>query len=304
MMHKLGSVSIGLLAMFALCAVFAVGSAIAAEQTSPMTVIHGDLPPDVAPKNAYRAALYTLLLEATRPEFGDYRLRSYFEAEAALRKALLLNEGVQLNIHFASPGTPVAAADVIQIPVDIQRGLLGYRVCLTTAQNSVPWGAVLDLKTLGSVRIGQVDSWPDFDIYKFNRLNLLGTPSFDGLFAMLSANRFDCLPLGVDEVGTLYREKKVKYANLRIEETLLIYYEFPTYIYVSAKRPDIAKRLSRGFEIIQKNGQFDKLYEQYIAQDLAALNLPARRIICLKSPYSSPAEQCSKQPVLPAIYHP
>lgn len=304
MMHKLGSVFVGWLAMFALCAVFAVGSAIAAEKTPPMTVIHGDLPPDIAPKNAYRAALYTLLLEATRPEFGDYQLRSYFEAEAAHRKALLLNSGVQLNIHFASPGTPVAAANVIQIPVDIQRGLLGYRVCLTTAQNSVPWAAVLDLKTLGSVRIGQVDSWPDFDIYKFNRLNLLGTPNFDGLFAMLSANRFDCLPLGVDEVSALYREKKVKYANLRIEETLLLYYEFPTYIYVSAKRPDIAKRLSRGFEIIQKNGQFDKLYEQYIAQDLAALNLPARRIICLKSPYSSPAEQCSKQPVLPAIYHP
>lgn len=287
----------------ALCGVLIMSVAVAAP-SSPMLIIHGDLPPEQAPKNTYRAELYKLLLDVTRPEFGDYQLRSYTTAVAARRQALLMNAGVQLNMHWTSPGTPIATADVIKIPVDIQRGLLGYRVCLTTVQAKAPWDRVVDLKSLGLVRIGQVDSWPDFDIYKFNQLRLVGTPSFDGLFEMLAANRFDCLPLGVDEVGTIYREKKVKLANLRIEESLLIHYEFPAYIYVSAKRPDIAKRLHRGFEIIQNNGQFDNLFERYFAHDLAALKLQSRRIICMKSPYIALAGQCQPQTALPVFQRP
>lgn len=286
-----------------LCAVLIMSVAVAAP-SSPMVIIHADLPPEQAPKNTYRAELYKLLLDVTRPEFGDYQLQSYTGAIAARRQALLMSDGSQLNVHWTSPGTPIAKADVIRIPVDIQRGLLGYRVCLTNAQTNVPWVGVVDLKSLGLVRIGQVDSWPDSDIYTFNSLNLVGTPSFDGLFEMLAANRFDCLALGVDEVGTIYREKKAKFANLRIEESLLIHYEFPIYIYVSAKRPDIAKRLRRGFEIIQHNGQFDGLFERYFARDLAALNLQSRRIICLKSPYIALAGQCQPQAALPFIRQP
>lgn len=285
------------------CGVLIMSFAVAAP-SSPMLIIHGDLPPEQAPKNSYRAELYKLLLDVTRPEFGDYQLQPYTAAVAARRQALLISAGSQLNVHWTSPGTPIAKADVIKIPVDIQRGLLGYRVCLTTAQTNAPWAKVVDLKSLGLVRIGQVDSWPDFDIYKFNQLNLVGTPSFDGLFEMLAANRFDCLPLGVDEAGTIYREKKMRFANLRIEESLLIHYEFPVYIYVSAKRPDIAKRLRRGFDIIQNNGQFDNLFERYFAHDLAALKLQSRRIVCVKSPFVELAGQCKHQAAFPFYRHP
>lgn len=280
----------------------ALMSARANAVTPPMVIIHGDLPPEEAPKNTYRAELYKLLLDVTRAEFGDYQIQSYTMATASRRQAQLLSVGDQLNVHWTSPGTPIANANVIKIPVDIQHGLLGYRVCLTNAQSVAPWSSVVDLKSLTLVRIGQVDSWPDFDIYKFNHLNLVGTPSFDGLFEMLAANRLDCLALGVDEVGAIYRDKKAKYAGLQIEDKLLIHYEFPVYIYVSANRPDIAKRFRRGFEIIQANGQFEDLYKRYFVRDLAALNLPARRVICLKSPYVDHAVEC-KHPARLPVYH-
>lgn len=277
---------------------------IAAVQPQPMVIIHGDLPPEEAPKNSYRAELYKLLMDVTRAEFGDYQIQSYTKATAARRQAQLISEGDQLNVHWTSPGTPIANANVIKIPIDIQRGLLGYRVCLTSAQNSTPWSSVVDLKSLAQVRIGQVDSWPDFDIYKFNHLNLVGTPSFDGLFEMLAANRFDCLALGVDEAGTIYRDKKAKYASLQMEESLMIHYDFPVYFYISAKRPDIAKRFRRGFEIIQRNGQFDALFDRYFVRDLAALKLSARHTICLKSPFIILAGQCQHPDSLPFYHHP
>lgn len=284
---------------FLLCTVLLAGQRLAADPVAPMVIIHGDLPPQEAPKNSYRAELYKLLLEVTRPEFGDYRLQSYATAVSARRQALLMSVGEQLNVHWTSPGTPIANANVIKVPVDIQRGLLGYRVCLTTAQSHAPWASVTNIESLMQVRIGQVDSWPDFDIYKFNHLTLVGTPSFDGLFEMLAANRFDCLALGVDEISTIYRDKKTRFTNLRIEDSLLIHYEFPVYIYVSANRPDIAQRFKRGFDIIQHNGQFDSLFERYFVRDLAALHLAARRIICIKSPYVAAKGQCALRENLP-----
>lgn len=269
-----------------------LGCWMAALQAAPMVVIQGDLPPQQDPKNGYRAELYRLLLESTRAEFGDYELRSYTQAAAARRQAQLLGEGEQLNVHWASPGTPVSMGNVIQIPVDIQRGLLGYRVCLTTESSRAPWQSVVDINSLRQIRIGQVDSWPDFDIYRTNHLNITGTPSLGGLYAMLASNRFDCLALGADEVQTIYRAQKPLIPALRVESSLLIYYEFPVYFYVSGKHPEIARRLRRGFEIIQQNGEFDRLFERYFAQDLAQLQLPKRQLVCLISPFIAPAEQC------------
>jgi hypothetical protein len=304
MMRRRGFGSVGWLIFLMLCSPLIAERGMAAGQVSPMVIIHGDLPPERSPKNAYRAELYKLLLDATRAEFGDYQIQTYTASVAPRRQAILISAGNQLNVHWATPGTPIAKSKVIKIPVDIQQGLLGYRVCLTSSQTSASWAAALDLKSLALIRIGQVDSWPDDDIYKFNHFNLVRTPSFDGLFQMLAANRFDCLALGVDEVGTVYRDKKAQYTSLQIEPSILLHYEFPVYFYVSATRPDIARRFLRGFEIIQQNGQFKALFNRYFTQDLVALNLPARRIICLKSPYVGLAGQCQHPRVFPAILRP
>lgn len=248
-------------------------------------LIQGDLPVEKAPKNAYRAELYRLLMEVTKSEFGDYEIQNYYDATASRRQAQLLSEGVRLNVHWASPGTPIANADVIEIPVDIQHGLLGYRVCLTTKHNATNWQNITDINSLSHLRIGQMDSWPDYEVYKHNRVPVVGTPSFDGMFEMLAANRYDCLALGAEEVSVIYRDKLHLVADLRIEDRLLIYYDFPVYMYVSKKAPQLAKRIKRGFDIIQANGQFDRLFAQYFAKDVAALHLNTRHLVCLMSPY-------------------
>lgn len=260
---------------------------------SPMQMIHGDAPHDRAPKNTYRAELYELLMDATLEDYGPYEIKSYSDATASRRQAQLLSEGKYLNVHWASPGTPIAEAQVIQIPVDIQLGLLGYRVCLTSTINSINWIDISDQTKIKSLRVGQVDSWPDFEIYRYNQINSIGTPSFDGLFDMLAANRLDCIALGVEEIGVIYRQKKELYANLRIEDNLLIYYDFPVYLYVSKNNPLLAKRLQQGFEIIVKNGQFEALFKKHFSQDLSQLNLSKRSLVCLESPYGHNADQCT-----------
>lgn len=96
----------------------------------PMVVRYHLRPGLTDAHNAYQFELIKQTLEVTKEEYGNYSIEPYSLAPNAKRQAILISEGDLLNIHWASPGTPIATANVIPIPVDILQGLLGYRVCL------------------------------------------------------------------------------------------------------------------------------------------------------------------------------
>lgn len=240
-------------------------------------------------RHAYKFQLIHELLAVTRPEFGDYKVSSFGNESSAKRQALLISEGEILNLTWASPGTVIARAEVISIPVDILKGLLGFRVCLINPAN---FPARVD--TIDELSIGQGLNWSDVEIYRFNELQVRQAPSFEALFDMLAAKRFQCLPLGADEVAFTWREKRETYPFLQLESRLLIYYDHPVYLQVSKKHPELARRLTLGLARLQQNGRFDQLFNDYHARDLELLALPQRRIFCLVSPYLPLAGQCTQ----------
>ena len=245
---------------------------------------------------SYRYQLIERALELTRAEFGNYRVKPYTSQSTSTRYAQLLGEGLQLNLLWASPGTPIANANAIVIPIDMLKGLLGYRACLID-QNALPsLDFVNDMNAFEKIRFGQAQ-WPDRAIYQANKLIEVDAPNFDNLFKMLSAERFDCIPLGIDEVEQVYLDKKIEYPFLGIDSHLLIYYHYPVYFYVSKKTPELAQRLKLGLQKMQNNGEFNQLFVKYHAEHLARLNLNKRKIFCLKSPYSVEQGEC----VLPNI---
>lgn len=252
-------------------------------------------------RNAYKFELYKLLMESTRAEFGDYEFQAYASDPGAKRQSLLVTQGDQINLLWASPGTVIASAKVIPIPVDIVRGLLGYRICLINEDNQQQFYKIKDIDSLRSIHVGQVSLWVDGDIYNLNKIPLIQASSFEGLLGMLAANRVECLALGADEVSYVYRGEKAQAPKLAIEKSLLIYYDYPIYLYVSAKHPEIAKRIARGFQIIQSNGEFKRLFNKYFYEDLQTLDLKHRKIICLKSPFLLAKEQCQNINQLKAL---
>lgn len=242
-------------------------------------------------RHAYKFQLIHELLAVTRPEFGDYKVYSFGHESSAKRQALLISEGEILNLTWASPGTVIARAEVISIPVDILKGLLGYRVCLINPAN-FPAG----VDNIAELSIGQGLNWSDVEIYRFNELQVRQAPSFEALFDMLAAKRFQCLPLGADEVAFTWREKKEAYPFLQLESRLLIYYDHPVHLQVSKKHPELARRLALGLTRLQQNGRFEQLFNEYHARDLELLALSQRRIFCLVSPYLPLAGQCTRNP--------
>lgn len=247
-------------------------------------------------RHAYKFALIKQVLEVTRPEFGDYRLAPFHDEPSYKRQAVLISEGQILNLLWASPGTVVARADVYPVPIDILKGLLGYRVCLKNPDN---FPDMQQLKDLGQLTIGQVFNWQDNAIYKHNGLTPKPSPTFEALFDMLGAKRFQCLALGADEAMRVFREKKPEFPFLAVDSDVLIHYDYPVYLYVSKNAPLLAKRVELGLKKLQGNGDFDRLFNKYHAEDLAFLNLRQRKVFCLPSPYVADDNQCDKPLELP-----
>ncbi|GGY83316.1 hypothetical protein GCM10011613_30250 [Cellvibrio zantedeschiae] len=241
---------------------------------------------------AYRYQLIDRALELTRTEFGDYQYQPFNSQSTSIRYAQLLGEGKQINLLWASPGTPISRANAVMIPIDILKGLLGYRACLINKNELPGLEFVTDRLSFDKIKFGQAQ-WPDREIYKTNRLIEVDAPSFDALFKMLGARRFDCIPLGIDEIEEVYHSKITEYPFLAIDSHLLIYYHYPMYFYVSKKTPELAQRLKLGLQKMQVNGEFNQIFAKHHAQHLAKLDLKKRKLICLNSPYSSDQGDCA-----------
>lgn len=184
-----------------------------------------------------------------------------------------------MNVAWSSPGTPVANAEVIPLPIDILRGLLGYRVCLFNINSNtfLKLEDTFNTGSLGFVKIAQEEAWSDVEIYRNNDIEPVLAPNVSSLFDMLGFKRYDCLPLGVNEIDFIYNEKKARYPFLRIDTRLLIYYDFSKYLYVSKTQSLLAKRFQLGLTQMRKSGEFDQLFMQYHPEDTFSLNLRSRK---------------------------
>lgn len=271
-----------------------------AAQAEPM-VVRYHITPGTEKHTRYQFDLVERALEVTRAEFGDYRVEPYTEAPTAMRQALLLSEGRAMNMQWASPGTPIAKADVLTVPVDILQGLLGYRVCIVNKARLPAFAQVQRLQDLQQFKIGQGIGWADMLIYQHNQVPVLGASKLNYLFPMLASERFDCLALGVNEVAIKFAEEQQAYPALVIEPSLLIYYEFPIYIYVSKKTPLLAQRLELGLARLQASGEFNQRLQDYFGAHISQLKLNERHIVCLHSPYLADQAQCLAPVQLPAL---
>lgn len=255
-------------------------------------------------QNQFQFELIERAMEVTHSEFGAFVLRPYGGAPTAKRQSILMSEGKLMNIQWASPGTPIAQAEVIPIPINILRGLLGLRICLINQSDLPRFAQIQTLDDLRQIKIGQGQDWTDTLIYRSNQVPLFESAGLTQLFPLLATHRIDCLPLGANEIGVKYAEQQPLHPNMTIEPALLLYYNFPTYLYISKNHPKLAQRTLAGLQILKASGEYDRMFWRYFAKQLAPLDLHKRRIICLKSPYILEPEQCTGPIALPDITPP
>ena len=222
-------------------------------------------------------------LDLTQEEFGDYRIEVHNYYMNAKRGFMELDTGKIINVYFSITQTKWEnQAVAIRIPV--RRGLVSYRLLIINKKNAKEFSTINTLDELKAKRAGLNDGWTTYSIMENQNFNIVDVDDYDGMFNMLSVNRFDYLLRGVNEIFEEVDQRSAYNSNLMIEPNLAIYIPSITYVFVSKREPRIARRLQRGLELMSTNGDLERIFDTFYADSLRKAQLDKRKIFHIKNP--------------------
>ena len=231
-------------------------------------------------------ALLTLALEKT-PEYGPYQIvRSIEMGQGRALHELMRNSSDVITVANVA-ATLDREDDLVAIPIPIDSGLLGLRVCLVTPANRDLFegvDSVAEFRQRG-LRVGQGVHWPDTGILQANGVEVITHPQFEILFRMLINDRFECFARGVSEV--LYDLEQQHPDEFVIEPHLLIAYPFPSYFFVSRADHETGQRIQLGMERAIEDGSFSAFLDDFYARPVRELGLDQRQVLTLENPFLS-----------------
>ena len=238
-------------------------------------------------RDVYHLALLREALDRTSGTYGPYRLEPGPEVMNELLIMRKLEAGSPDIDLMVRPTSQVDEARLEPIRIPLEKGLLGYRICLIQAQDQARFSAIDGPAALSAVRLGQGRDWNDVSIYEANRMTVVTGANYEGLFEMLLRQRFDAFPRGVNEVFAEHAARVASMPDLAIEKDLVIHYPFCRYAWVGKgpKGDQVRKRLTEGLEGMIQDGTFDRLFYRHHGQDIVRAELHRRRIIPLSNPH-------------------
>lgn len=229
-------------------------------------------------------------LRKTDAHFGAFSMHQYDIPMSPQRVSQeLRTPGGHINI-LARATAPALEKEFLPIRLPIDRGLLSYRVFLVRADQLPRFARIRTLDDLRALRAGQGTDWADIPILRAAGLPVVEGRTYDGLFAMLEAGRFDYFSRGVDEAFRELGERRARHPQLAIEPTLLLRYPLPVYFFVrrDAEGQRLAKRIEAGLEAMIKDGSLDALFERYKLDVIRQAGLKQRRVIEIPNPELPP----------------
>ncbi|MEH6343969.1 MAG: amino acid ABC transporter substrate-binding protein [Bermanella sp.] len=235
----------------------------------------------------YATELLKKALEKTETSDGQFKMKPSGKMNVG-RAFQFLEEGKIVNVGWSTP-TKEREKRFIPILIPINKGLLGYRIFLINKQDRKKFAAINTLEELKELKVGQGHVWNDVKVFKANDFKVVTGPDYEGLFEMLSAERFDYFSRGINEAPKEHEERKGKLPSLFIEESILLYYPWPKYFFTSKKTPKLAARIERGLRMMIQDGSFDKHFMKYHQRDIERVNLQNRKLFRIHNPLLLPS---------------
>lgn len=230
------------------------------------------------------AYVVELLQQALARSGGDYQLQPSPSpmTQSRAEQSLEQNDGrVQLMWTMT---TRTREEILLPVRIPIYRGLIGWRIPLVRAEDRDWLARVHSLGDLKPLRIGQRADWPDTRILRSNGLQVITSQSYDSLFRMLDAGRFDLFPREVVVAWNEQARAEREGLKLMVDEHIVIHYPTAFYFFTSRARADLAIAIERGLEAMLADGSFERLFQQHHGATLERARLPERRVIKLENP--------------------
>lgn len=171
----------------------------------------------------------------------------------------------------------------ILFSVQAQLGLAEPPRCRVESLADRDW-VRLCLADLKPMRFGQRADWPDTRILRDNGLQVITSQSYDSLFRMLGAGRFDLFPREVVVAWNEQAQAAREGLELEVDEHIAIHYPTAFYFFTSRARADLATAIERGLEAMIADGSYEALFQQHHGATLERARLQQRRVIELENP--------------------
>lgn len=222
--------------------------------------------------------LVQMALDVTNDEYGEAMLSPSPELEQG-RAFALLKADTDIDILIAGFDREQARHNrVIYYPVD--RGLLGFRVCLIRAgaKDYADIHQLSDFKQQRQ-RIGVGSHWPDKDIMEAQNIRLVHSPIYDDLFRMLHAERFDCFPRSLNEIDGELRQ--YAHLNLVAEPYIAFVYPFADFIYLRPGAEALVQRMEQGLAMLRESGAFQAWFDKHYRDVMYQYQFFNRKLLIL-----------------------
>ena len=227
--------------------------------------------------------LTTALAKAPGPEPDTWR---WVETRMNQDRAFaMLRSGHELDIYWSMTST-AREQGVLTVRIPLMKGLLGSRVLIIRKDAAGKFDHVRTMDDLKTISIGQGLDWPDTAIKTAAGLHVVTSSSYETLFRMLKAGRFDGISLGANEIDD--ELAKQRDPDLAIEKNIAIAYPAPVFFFVTPKKKALAERIEKGLKLMIEDGSFNAIFDKRWSKTLIANNMKNRRVFHLPNPLLSP----------------
>lgn len=222
-------------------------------------------------------------LQVTEEVFGPYKFETVDGNMSPGRALISMQEGTMINT-FIAPSNEEWNAKTLSIKIPIRQGLLSYRLLLINEASASKFSKVKTIEDLSKLTAGLHSDWVTTGVFKSSGMGTLTAHNYEGLFLMLSHSRFDYIPRAIYEIYDELNTRKESLHNVIVEPTIALYLPMVSYVYVSPKEPELAKRIEAGLRKLIASGEIRKILNKYYAEAIERADLKNRTIIKIDNP--------------------
>jgi hypothetical protein len=231
----------------------------------------------------YEIDLLDLALRHTIPEYGPYRLAQWDKSVTEARGNALLESGAFDITHRVM--TSDLEKTMLVIPVELTRGIQGYRLILIHKDNLSRFAEVRTLDDLRTRFVAGFGSqWADLSVLQNNRFRVITAAETKLLYLMLEGKRFDYFPRGVNEIWDNIPQHIAEAPDMVVEPHIALYYPLVQFFVVARTNTALAARVRIGLERALADGSMKKLFLKYYEEIIRKARVEERRVFTLSNP--------------------
>jgi hypothetical protein len=233
----------------------------------------------------YTYDLLSLIMSVT-PEFGDEKLEKSLTYMTRIRTLHELISGEYIHVMAEAP-QPEWDEKLIVVPIPIRKGIQGFRLFIVNEKSKKLMDDINELDDLLLLSTGSGRNWSTKRVMEDGGFNVVTGSNYNGLFGMLSKNRFLTFARGINEVYEEVASQKSTFPNLWVDENVLLYLPLATYFYVSPKKPLIAERIKVGLLRLIESGAFNEFFYKSHCESILKAQISKRKTFRISNKFIS-----------------